>query len=182
MKKLKILIAIISILTLLTGCGKVVKADINNQPIETYFTRQQGNLNTVLINNINQANKSLYVAIYAITRQDIADSIINAKSRGIDVKIITDKINSQSKSQKNILDKFKKANIPVNIETHTGLMHLKVCIVDDKTLLAGSYNYTEQATKYNDENLLVIRDSNIINQYINEFNTMWNDKENYSNY
>jgi phosphatidylserine/phosphatidylglycerophosphate/cardiolipin synthase-like enzyme len=122
------------------------------------------------------------VAIYSITKEDIADSLIKAKNKGLDLKVITDKTNSESKSEKIILNKLQKANIPIKVETHTGLMHLKVCIIDNSTLLTGTYNYTDSATKYNDENLLVIKDSNIINQYLDEFNLMWNDNTNYSNY
>jgi phosphatidylserine/phosphatidylglycerophosphate/cardiolipin synthase-like enzyme len=185
MKKLKILVLTLSILTILSGCGNknVVKADTqNNTPIETYFTRQQGNLNAILINNINTANKSIYMAIYSITKEDIADSIIKAKNRGLDVKIITDKINSQSKSEETILKKFQKTNIPIKIETHAGLMHMKVCIIDDSILLTGSYNYTENATKENDENLLVIHNADLANQYTTEFNSMWNNVNDYANY
>lgn len=185
MKKLKIIILTLSILVLLSGCENknIAKADTqNNTSIETYFTRHQGNLNTILINNINTASKSVYVAIYSITKEDIADSIIEAKNRGLDVKIITDKINSQSKSEEAILKKFQKANIPIKVENHAGLMHMKVCIINNSTVLTGSYNYTENATKENDENLLVIHNADLANQYITEFNSMWNNTNDYTNY
>jgi phosphatidylserine/phosphatidylglycerophosphate/cardiolipin synthase-like enzyme len=61
-------------------------------------------------------------------------------------------------------------------------MHLKLTIVDDKTTLGGSYNYTANATKENDENLIVMRDSNIVSEYVNEYNTMWNNNTDYINY
>jgi cardiolipin hydrolase len=61
-------------------------------------------------------------------------------------------------------------------------MHLKLSIIDDKTACGGSYNYTSNATKENDENLIVMRDPNIVSDYVNEFNSMWNNTSDYTNY
>jgi phosphatidylserine/phosphatidylglycerophosphate/cardiolipin synthase-like enzyme len=157
------------------------KSQTENQ-IETYFTKKDGNLDKILIKEINAAEKTLDVAIYLFTKENIAEAILEAKKRGVDVKVITDKQESQSKVQKAILDKLKANNIEVKINSHTGLMHLKLSIIDDKTTLCGSYNYTVNATKENDENLIIMRMPNIVSQYSAEFNNMWNDTANYSNY
>ena len=139
-------------------------------------------MDKILIKEINTAQKTLDVAIYSITKEDIANAIIEAKKRNVDVKVITDKQESASKYQKVILDKFKANNIPVKINSHAGLMHLKLSIIDDKTALGGSYNYTESATKNNDENLIVMRMPNIVSDYSTEVNTMWDNTSDYSNY
>jgi len=179
----------------LIGCSKTANAKSNtqttqtvsaqtqdNNQIETYFTKKDGNLDKILIKEINTAQKTLDVAIYSITKEDIANAIIEAKKRNVDVKVITDKQESASKYQKVILDKFKANNIPVKINSHAGLMHLKLSIIDDKTALGGSYNYTESATKNNDENLIVMRMPNIVSDYSTEVNTMWDNTSDYSNY
>lgn len=154
----------------------------DNSQIETYFTRKDGNLDKILIKEMNTAQKNLNVAIYSLTKEDIANAIMDAKKRGVDVKVITDKEESQSKSQKTILDKLKQDGIPIKINSHQGLMHLKLSIIDDKTACGASYNYTANATKENDENLIVMRDSNIVGDYVNEFNSMWNNTTDYTNY
>lgn len=153
-----------------------------NSKIETYFTKRDGNLNQILIKEINNAQKSLNIAIYSLTKEDIADAILDAKKRGVNVQVITDKQESQSKYQKDILDNFKSNGIPVKINNHPGLMHLKVSIIDDKTVTGGSYNYTESATKNNDENLIIIRDLNIVSEYSTEFNSMWKNNTDYIDY
>ncbi|MDR3595077.1 phospholipase D-like domain-containing protein [Clostridium sp.] len=165
-----------------TQTTQTASAQTQDNQIETYFTKKDGNLDKILIKEINTAQKTLDVAIYSLTKEDIANAIIDAKKKGIDVKIITDKQESQTKAQKAILDKFKANNIPVKINSHSGLMHLKLSVIDDKTALGGSYNYTANATKENDENLIVMRESNIVSEYASEFNTMWADTNNYSNY
>lgn len=180
-------------LSLFVGCGnKAADAKTNtqtvsaktqdNSQIETYFTKKDGNLDKILIKEINTAQKNLNIAIYSLTKEDIGNAILDAKKRGIDVKVITDKQESQSKAQKAILDKFKNAGIPVKINSHSGLMHLKVSIIDDKTVTGGSFNYTVNATKENDENLIIMRNADIVNEYVSEYSTMWNNTSDYTNY
>ncbi|MFT8350054.1 phospholipase D-like domain-containing protein [Clostridium saccharoperbutylacetonicum] len=186
-KNIKVLITVLIISIILLGCSNITKAEsvktINTQnKIETYFTKKDGNLDQILIKEINTAQKNLNVSIYSLTKENIGNAIISAKKRGVEIKIITDKQESQSKSQKAILDKLKANNIPVKINSHPGLMHLKLTIVDNKTVCGGSYNYTANATEKNDENLIIMRDSNMVNEYINEFNAMWNDTNNYADY
>jgi len=49
-------------------------------------------------------------------------------------------------------------------------MHNKFCIIDEKTIITGSYNWSRQAKK-NYENITVINDDNkLMLQYLNEFN------------
>jgi phosphatidylserine/phosphatidylglycerophosphate/cardiolipin synthase-like enzyme len=190
------LAGIFIITSLITGCSaKNVNAETknntvqiqsteskDNSQIETYFTKKEGNLDQILIKEINTAQKNLNVAIYSLTKENIANAILEAKKRGLDIEVITDKQESQSKAQKAILDKFKANGIPVKINSHSGLMHLKLTIIDNKTVCGGSYNYTQNATEKNDENLIVIRNSNIINEYLTEYNSMWSNTSDYKNY
>ncbi len=175
--------------TLFTGCssksanaGTLNNTQTQSTVIESYFTTRDGNLDKILIREINSAQQELDVAIYTITKPDIANAIVDAKNRNVAVKIITDKENSQSKYEQSLLNLFKKNNIPVKVNSHEGLMHLKLTIIDGKTVLGGSYNYTKQATENNDENLLVIRDKYIVSDYMTEFAAMWSDTKNYMNY
>lgn len=150
--------------------------------METYFTRKDGNLDQVLINQINQAQTNLDVAIYCFTRTNIADAIVAAADRGVTVRVMTDSSEAKTKYQKIIMDKLVASKIPVKENAHAGIMHLKVTIVDDKAVLCGSYNYTDGATKDNDENLVVIRQNTVINEYTSEFDAMWNNTHDYKNY
>lgn len=47
---------------------------------------------TQLIEFIDQSKKSIHAAVYMITDKDIAQALINAQRRGVDVRIITDQI------------------------------------------------------------------------------------------
>lgn len=189
----KLLIAVLSVLLLLSGCSKTTstkpstQTETDNQTesndqTETYLTQKDENSHDVLIKEINTAQKNLDIAIYSITKEDIANAILDAKKKGIDVKVITDSENSKSKTQKEILDKFKQSGIPIKINTSTGLTHLSFTIVDNSEALGGSYNYLESVANNNDENLMVMKKTDIVNKYSAGFNSMWNNTTDYKNY
>jgi phosphatidylserine/phosphatidylglycerophosphate/cardiolipin synthase-like enzyme len=183
----KLLLAILSVLLLLSGCNKTTgtkpstQTEDNNQ-VENYLTKKDGNSAEILIKEINTAQKKLDIAIYSITKEDIANAILNAKKKGIDVKVITDSENSKSKTQKEILDKFKQRGIPIKINTPTGLTHLNFTILDNMEALGGCYNYLEDVTDNNGENLIIMKKPDIVNEYSAGFNAMWNNTNDYENY
>lgn len=72
------------------------------------------------------------------------------------------------------------SGIPVKINTHPGLMHLKMTIIDGKTATTGSYNYTKAASEENDEMFVVITDSAFVKTCQTEFERMWTDSQNFT--
>lgn len=80
------------------------------------------------------------------------------------------------------MKELQSKGIPIKINEHSGLMNLKLTIEDNTQVATGSYNYTEDSSKENDEVLVIINDVNTAQNFENEFNTMWNDNKNYTNY
>ena len=153
-----------------------------NAPVEYYFPRAGQDPVQPLVNVINSANSSLDIAIYSLTKSDIVDAIAAAANRGVTVRVITDREESGDKYQAKELLVLSNAGIPIKINSHKGLMHLKVTIADDKTVTTGSYNYTDEATYDNDEVLVIINDQNIAQNWDNEFQSMWTDETDYQDY
>ena len=52
-------------------------------------------------------------------------------------------------------------------------MHHKVFIIDNKTVITGSYNPTANGNKNNDENMIIIHDKGIANKFLEEFNKIF---------
>lgn len=149
---------------------------------EFYFPRAGANAQAQLIKIISSAKKSLDIAIYSLTDKQIASAVTAAHGRGIAVRIISDKEQSQGQYQKGLLRGFMKAGIPVKINSHSGLMHLKVTIADQKTVTTGSFNYTKSAQQKNDEVFVVLNDEKSAQQFETEFSRMWNDSSEYVNF
>lgn len=154
----------------------------NTAKVEYYFPRAGQKAQPQLISIINASHNTLDIAIYSLTDSEIGTAITQAHERGVTVRLITDREQSSGQYQKALLKKLVKAGIPVKINSHSGLMHLKVTVADQKIATTGSYNYTKSAEKTNDEVFVVLHDEKAAKDFDTEFETMWNDTKNFRNY
>ena len=122
-----------------------------------------------LIALINETEKYVYFAIYTFTLPSIADALIAAKKRGIDVRGIMDSEQSSNTYGAPITAKLLSAGIPLLTEKHAGgngIMHIKL-LVTEKAYAFGSYNWTKSATTINDEILEIGTDPTLRKTYEN---------------
>jgi len=139
----------------------------------------------------------IYVAIFSFTNKELAQALIDAKERGVDVRIISDRENSESRGedearQNKLLQNLVAHKIPVKVNFYgpTGrknipCMHLKVSIVNGLYVVTGSYNYTYPAQEGNEENLVVIparTNRQAVERYRHIFLSMWFDWKNYRDF
>lgn len=120
-----------------------------------------------IIQAINQAKKQILVQAYVFSDFSIARALVAAKKRGVVVRIILDK--SQLKGKYTLINFFKKHKINLVIDYVPGIAHNKIIIIDNNTVITGSYNYTYSAARRNAENLLIIRDTEFAREYINNW-------------
>lgn len=170
-----------------TGCVAArakapVKKSVATINIKYYFTKAGQHPDKQLIDVIDSSTNTLDIAIYSLTKQSIVDAIIKAKDRGVTVRIMTDNVESKNKYEKEMLTLLVNDKIPVKINSHAGLMHIKMTIADKLIGTTGSYNYTDSATQNNDEMLVVIIDSKVATDFDNEFNSMWINNMEYKDY
>lgn len=125
----------------------------------------------MLIGAINEAQKSIRVQAYSFTDREVSDALIAAHKRGVDVQIILDKSNATSDLSK--LKDVRNAGIQVRIDYPAGIAHNKVTIIDERTVVTGSYNYSESAYKRNTENIIRIDDENLAKEYLKNWNKRW---------
>jgi phosphatidylserine/phosphatidylglycerophosphate/cardiolipin synthase-like enzyme len=95
--------------------------------------------------HLDQAQESILVQAFSFTDPDIAASIINAKKRGVSVRVLLDKSNVKDVHSKRPL--MVQADIPVAIDSCSGIAHNKVIILDGKTLITGSYNFVRRESR-----------------------------------
>lgn len=182
-----ITVTIIFILSLF-GCGTASIPPANALPVtaqaspqnDYYFSRAGQHPDKALVSLINSAKSTLDIAIYSLTQKDIVNSILDAKQRGVTVRFITDRSEAKTKAQAAELARLKKATIPIKENTHPGLMHLKVSIIDGSIVTTGSYNYTQAASTENDEVFVVIHDTDAAAKFESQFERMWNDTKDFA--
>ena len=113
---------------------------------------------------IDRAKSTIYVQAYGLTHPEIIGSLIKAKGRGVEVRILLDRSNLTQKYSK--IEELKQAGIEVSIDKVSGIAHNKIIIADLYTVVTGSFNFTVSAAKRNVENVLIIQDSNIAHSYL----------------
>lgn len=116
-----------------------------------------------IVDNINNANRSIFVQAYSFTSQPIAKALLDAKLRGVDVRIILDK--SQRTQRYSSSTFFLNNRIPVWIDTKPAIAHNKIMIIDNRIVITGSFNFTKAAQEKNAENLLIIHDTDLAKLY-----------------
>jgi len=123
-----------------------------------------GGCTNKIVNLINNARKEILVQAYSFTSAPIAKSLVEAKKRGINVKVILDK--SQFKHNKYSASRFLlNNNIPVWVDYKPAIAHNKVIIIDDNIVETGSFNYTKSAQYRNAENILIIKNHRLAQIY-----------------
>lgn len=118
---------------------------------------------------IDAAKSRIYFAMYEFTLKDIADALVAAKERGVEVRGLVDAGESANSYDKPIIAELIAAGIPVETEKHAsgnGIMHIKA-IVTDSAYALGSYNWTNSATTLNDEILEIGTDPTLRQTYEN---------------
>lgn len=152
----------------------------NNQN-EYFFSQAKQHPDQELIKIINSSKSNLDIAINSIQKKEIVNAILQAKKRGVNVRIITDKQQATYKYERTELAMLSNAKIPIKINNHKGFMELRVTIIDKKVITTGSYNYNDEATINNDDVLEIISDIKVAENFESQFQRMWSDTKGFTN-
>jgi hypothetical protein len=118
-----------------------------------------------IVKVIDDADKYVYFAIYYFTKDNIADALIRAKKRGLEVSGITDR-QASKESNKNIVAKLEQAGVDIKIRNNNeGIMHIKTVVTDD-AYVSGSFNWTQSATISNDEVIEIGTNESVRKKYL----------------
>jgi hypothetical protein len=123
-----------------------------------------------IIRELGSAKKSIRVAVYWFTNLELLDSLLFKLKKGVKVTLIihNDYINNRETGLD--FQSFIEAGGNFFFSDSYNPMHNKFCIVDEKILINGSYNWTYYAETRNSENILIIkREKAIIRAFIEEF-------------
>ncbi len=124
-----------------------------------------------IVTAIDRARTRVYIMVFIFTADAIADALIRARDRGVEVKVIVD--DEQAWIRGSEFQRLKDAGINIRTDNREGLMHHKVVIIDGEIVITGSYNFSYSAEDRNDENVLIIRDKALATLYEGEFNRIW---------
>ena len=129
---------------------------------------------------IDSSTKSIHAAIYNIDLQGVADALIEASNRGVEVQIVADDDQAQNTQSgevrgASLISYLRDSGIPVVEDEDPDFMHNKFFVIDREVVWTGSTNPTENGVYRNDNDVVVVRSRGIAENYIDEFNEMFCD-------
>ncbi|KGP73760.1 phospholipase D-like domain-containing protein [Pontibacillus yanchengensis] len=133
-----------------------------------------------IIQTIENASQTIDVAIFLFSDKNIAKELCQAAKRGVTVRVFTDReqLKTFDAQYKNIKE-MSDHGIAVRTNTHDGTMHIKMLIADKTNVLAGSYNFTYNADRKNDELLMKITNKTFALSLSEAFENLWKDGVSY---
>lgn len=122
--------------------------------------------------NLQKATKEIKVAVAWITNPRLFDALLAQRQAGKSVEIIIadDRMNFTNPHVN--FQNFIDLGGTVRISRYPRLMHHKFCILDNRILLTGSYNWTQNAERLNLENIIISTELELIKQFLQCFEAL----------
>jgi phosphatidylserine/phosphatidylglycerophosphate/cardiolipin synthase-like enzyme len=143
--------------------------------IENYFLPQDS-ARARIVEQISQATQSVDFLAFSFTTDEIGDALIARQRAGVHVRGVYEKRNAEGIGSE--YARLLKGKVAVLSDGNCYTMHHKVIIIDQRVVITGSYNFTSRAEEVNDENLLIIDDPAIAQQYLQEFERVYRQAQN----
>jgi phosphatidylserine/phosphatidylglycerophosphate/cardiolipin synthase-like enzyme len=141
---------------------------INGVQVENYFSPVD-NVMDKLVAYVQGAQKSIRFMIFTYTDTNLANAMIARNQAGVDTEGV---IEDRGASEGAMVPLFC-AKVPVKVDGNKYTMHHKVIVIDESTVITGSFNFTKSADQENDDNVLVIHNADLAKQYLQEFERVW---------
>jgi phosphatidylserine/phosphatidylglycerophosphate/cardiolipin synthase-like enzyme len=138
--------------------------------LEVYFSPQDGVAKFVL-QRLAAAKKSIHFMTFSYTEDKISDAMIAKTKAGLVVRGVFETQNAGGSGAD--FGRLKAGGVDVLQDGNCYILHHKVIVIDERTVITGSYNFTNSAEKDNDENLVIVDDSALARAYLEEFERVY---------
>lgn len=128
-----------------------------------------------LIAEIAGARRSIRFLAFVFSLESLADAMLQAAQGDVAIEGVFEERNSLATWSQMPALHCAGANVRQDGNRYT--MHHKVIIIDDHTVITGSFNFSNSAAERNDENILIIRHVDIAALYLDEWRRIWDSAE-----
>jgi len=135
---------------------------------KVYFS-PSGGCQAKTIELITQSKKFIDIAMYSLNNTSILEALNKAKNSGIKVRVLVDRTQGMGVN-KNVTLKLKQEGYDIRIHSVNNIQHNKFAIFDGKKVVTGSFNWTNNGEKTNEENCIILDDEAVVKAYENRFN------------
>lgn len=153
---------------------------IQNVTVEQIIFSPESNIEAFIIENINRSQHTLKIMAFWFTWAPIADAIVKAHNRGVDVQMILDS-RSTEKKEKDVHDLeievvpyFVKHQMKDSIKIYDGeLFHYKVFMYDNTYVVNGSCNLFNASLNRHEENYMLLASKKLYEAFDAQFKKLW---------
>jgi len=147
------------------------RIEVGTTVMENYFSPDDGVL-AELLSEVALAENRIDVMAFSFTSDALADALAAAVKRGVQVRAVFEGRNAGSRYSDD--ERLRRAGADVRLaEDGRGVMHHKAMIIDDRTVVFGSYNFSKNAETRNDENVLIVHAPPVNAVYREAFDLIW---------
>jgi phosphatidylserine/phosphatidylglycerophosphate/cardiolipin synthase-like enzyme len=122
--------------------------------VEVFFS-PHGGATEAIVMEIGATGKEILVMAYSLTSGEIKAALVQAKKRGVKVEVILDLAMAEMDSS---AAQLGINGIQVFVDTEHFRNHDKIMVLDRKTVITGSFDFTREAEESSIENLLILKD------------------------
>lgn len=124
-----------------------------------------------LVDLLKSAQQSIYFMAFSFTDDKMGKVISERAKAGVEVHGVFEKLGSKSKYSE--YGRLKRQKLDVKRDGNKGIMHHKVMVIDKKIVITGSYNFSKNADRSNDENVVVLHSEAVAQQYLDEYQRVY---------
>jgi len=155
--------------------GTTPKLTIGGVTVENYFAPED-KVAAKIIARLKQAARTIDFMTFSFTDDAIGDAVRERATAGVKVRGVFETTGSET--QYSEYGKMKNTGLDVLQDGNPYLMHHKVFIIDDKTVILGSFNFSQNAETENDENLIIVDAPSLAAQFEAEFARVYEQAKN----
>jgi phosphatidylserine/phosphatidylglycerophosphate/cardiolipin synthase-like enzyme len=139
---------------------------VGGMRMENYFAAEDGVAERV-IQKINQAQHTIHFLAFSFTHDGMGRAMLDRHTAGAEVQGIFETTGSNTPFSE--YGKMKRAGLDVYQDGNPYVMHHKVILLDDHVTIFGSFNFSDNADRDNDENLLIVDSPEFTAQFEQEY-------------
>lgn len=145
--------------------------------VRTFFAPEDRVMDTV-VRTVRQAESRIDLMAFSFTHPELAEAIAERAAAGVVVRCLFDP--GQAENAYSQDKRLAGAGIVVRLSANRrGAMHHKVILIDGRTTVTGSFNFSRNADTTNDENLLIIDSPALTAIFAEEFRRCWEGTKGY---
>jgi phosphatidylserine/phosphatidylglycerophosphate/cardiolipin synthase-like enzyme len=142
----------------------------DNNLMEVYFSPDD-RVAIRIVGLLRGAQRSVRFLAYAFTAEAFATVMLERAQAGVVIQGVIE--SGQAYTLGSQVWRLQEAGLDIHVDRNPANMHHKVILIDDQTVITGSYNFSRSAEERNDENILILHDPYVVAEYLQEFERIY---------